>query len=91
MPKFLLNDFVLVAIMRVTTAADEKKVREARRRRELDRKFKGMLREIVWQFILLCLILWVIVGGRDANVFYQNQDIKNVFLEDYEVCQRCVT
>ena len=77
--------------MRVTTAADEKKVREARRRRELDRKFKGMLREIVWQFILLCLILWVIVGGRDANVFYQNQDIKNVFLEDYEVCQRCVT
>ena len=74
--------------MRATTAADERKVRKARRRRELDLKFKGMLREIVWQLIFLALILWVIVGGRDSNVFQQNQDIKNVFLDEYEVRHR---
>ena len=78
----------VAAILRETSAADERKVREARRRQELDAKLKGMIREIVWQFVLLCVILWVIVGGRDSNVFQQNEDIKNVFLEEYEVRPR---
>ena len=58
----------VAAILRETSAADERKVREARRRQELDRKLKGMIREIVWQFVLLCVIpLWETWFGRPGD------------------------
>ena len=71
--------------MKLTSEVDEKRLEEARRKNRLDRKLADMFREIVWQFIFLCLILWVIVGPRDANVFYQNEDVKNVFYRSVEV------
>ena len=77
-----LNSVLFAAILDATSEIDQQKVDEARKRRDLDLKFKGMIREIVWQLIMLLLFTWVIVGGLDANVFYQNQDIKNVFIED---------
>ena len=46
-----------------------------------------MIREIAWQIIMLVLFTWVIVGSLDANVYYQNQDIKNTFIADTEVCR----
>ena len=64
---------------------DQQKIEAARRKRDLDAKFRGMIREIAWQMIMLVLFTWVIVGSLDANVDYQNQDIKSAFIDDAEV------
>ena len=44
-----------------------------------------MLREIVSQIVMFVLFTWVIVGPVDPNVYHQNQDIRNAFVEDAEV------
>ena len=77
--------------MKLTSEVDEKKLEEARKKQRLDRKLTDMFREIAWQLIFLCLILWVIVGPRDANVFYQNEDVKNVFYRSVDGNVRDVT
>ena len=72
----------LAAILETSSAIDKQRVDEARHRRDLDLKFKAMLREVIWQLIMLLLFTWVTVGGLDDHVFYQNQDIKNVFVHN---------
>ena len=64
---------------------DQQKIEAARRKRDLDAKFRGMIREIAWQIIMLVLFTWVIVGSLDANVYYQNQDIRSAFIDVAEV------
>ena len=44
--------------MKLTSEVDEKKLEEARKKQRLDRKLSDMFREIAWQLIFLCLILW---------------------------------
>ena len=65
--------------------ADRKRIEAARRKRDLGAKFRGMIHEIVWQIIMLALFTLVIVGSLDANVYYQNQDIRSAFIDDAEV------
>ena len=64
---------------------DEAEVAEARRKGDLDDKLRAMLREIAWQVVLLVLFTWVVIGSLDSNVFYQNDDIRNAFIEDADV------
>ena len=54
-------------------------VREAQRARKLDGKLRTMIRESLWQLILLVLVWWVVSGSRDFLVFYQNNDIMNTY------------
>ena len=58
---------------------DPKTVREAQRARKLDGKLRTMIRESLWQIILLSLVSWVISGSRDFLVFYQNNDLMNTY------------
>ena len=54
---------------------------EAKKRARLERKFQTMVREVLWQLVLLGLMLWVVVGNQDGNVFYQNQHLKHLFVD----------
>ena len=58
---------------------DPDAVREAQRARKLDGKLRTMIRESLWQLILLSLVSWVVSGSRDFLVFYQNNDIMNTY------------
>ena len=58
---------------------DPEAVREAQRARKLDGKLRTMIRESLWQIILLSLVSWVVSGSRDFLVFYQNNDIMNTY------------
>ena len=57
-------------------------VKEVKKRGTLDHKMRTMIREILWQLILLVLILWVAVGNRDGNVYLQNAHLKHVFVNE---------
>ena len=72
-------------ILTSSAEVDVAKVESAQKTRYLDNKVRAMLREIVWQVIMFVLFTWVIVGPLDSNVYYQNQDIRNAFIEDAEV------
>ena len=76
------------AILAGADDVDEAQVAEARRKAELDSKLRAMLREIAWQVVLLVLFTWVVIGSLDSNVFYQNDDIRNVFIEDADVREK---
>ena len=65
---------------------DDTAVASARRKHRLDAQLRAMFREIIWQVIMLVLFTWVIVGPLDANVYHQNQDVRNSFIIDAEVC-----
>ena len=41
-----------------------------------------MIREVLWQLILLALMLWVAVGNRDGNVYLQNAHLKHIFVDE---------
>ena len=58
---------------------DPDAVREAQRARKLDGKLRTMIRESLWQIILLSLVSWVVSGSRDFLVFYQNNDLMNTY------------
>ena len=73
------------AILTSNDEVDVAKVESAQKTRYLDNKVRAMLREIVWQFVMFVLFTWVIVGPVDSNVYHQNQDIRNAFIEDAEV------
>ena len=75
----------LTGILTSSAEVDADKVAEARKTRYLDNKVRAMLREIVWQLVMFVLFTWVIVGPLDSNVYHQNQDIRNAFIEDAEV------
>ena len=64
---------------------DDTAVASARRKHRLDAQLRAMFREIIWQVIMLVLFTWVIVGPLDANVYHQNQDVRNSFIIDAEV------
>ena len=55
---------------------------EAKKRARLERKFQTMIREVLWQLVLLGLMLWVVVGNQDGNVFYQNQHVMHLFVDE---------
>ena len=57
-------------------------VAEAKKTAVLERKFSLMVREVLWQLVLLALMLWVVVGNQDGNVYYQNRHLKNIFVND---------
>ena len=61
------------------TAAE---LEEVKKRGTLDRKLRTMIREILWQLILLALMLWVATGNRDGNVYLQNAHLKHVFVDE---------
>ena len=65
-----------------STELSLEEVAEAKKNRELERKFQMMVREIFWQVVLLALMLWVVVGNQDGNVYYQNEHLRNLFVED---------
>ena len=73
------------AILTNNDEVDVAKVESAQKTRYLDNKVRAMLREIVWQMVMFVLFTWVIVGPVDSNVYHQNQDIRNAFIEDAEV------
>ena len=75
----------LLGILKGSDDVDAAKVANARKTRELDGKLRAMLREIVWQCVMFVLFTWVILGARNLNVYNQNQDIKNAFIEDAQV------
>ena len=75
----------VIAILIGVRDVDEAEVAEARRKGDLDDKLRAMLREIAWQVVLLVLFTWVVIGSLDSNVFYQNGDIRNAFIEDADV------
>ena len=77
--------YVFKAILTSNDEVDVAKVESAQKTRYLDNKVRAMLREIVWQFFMFVLFTWVIVGPLDSNVYHQNQDIRNAFIEDAEV------
>ena len=58
-----------------STELSLEEVAEAKKNRELERKFQMMVREIFWQVVLLALMLWVVVGNQDGNVYYQNEHL----------------
>ena len=72
-------------ILKGSDDVDDAKVAKARKTRENDRKLRAMLREIVWQVVMFVLFTWVIVGPVDSNVYHQNQDLRNAFVEDAQV------
>ena len=57
-------------------------VAEAQKTATLEKKFSLMVREVLWQLVLLGLMLWVVVGNQDGNVYYQNRHLKNIFVTD---------
>ena len=57
-------------------------VAHAQKRGQLDKKFKMMIKEVLWQLILLVLMLWVVLGNQDGNVYYQNKHIRHLFVDD---------
>ena len=61
-------------------AAEE--VEQAKKIGVLERKFQLMIREVLWQLVLLAMMLWVIVGNLDRNVFHQSQHLRNLFVEE---------
>ena len=77
--------YELIGILTSSADVDVAKVESAQKTRYLDNKVRAMLREIVWQVIMFVLFTWVIVGPLDSNVYHQNQDIRNAFIEDAEV------
>ena len=72
-------------ILKGSDDVDGAKVANARNTRENDDRLRAMLREIVWQLVMFVLFTWVIVGPVDPNVYHQNQDIRNAFVQDAEV------
>ena len=77
--------YAFTAILTSNNEVDVAKVESARKERYLDNKVRAMLREIVWQLVMAVLFTWVIVGPLDSNVYHQNQDIRNAFVEDAAV------
>ena len=77
--------YAFTAILTSNDEVDVAKVESARKERYLDNKVRAMLREIVWQLVMVVLFTWVIVGPVDSNVYHQNQDIRNAFIEEAEV------
>ena len=55
---------------------------EVKKRGTLDRKLRTMIREILWQLILLALMLWVATGNRDGNMYLQNAHLKHIFVDE---------
>ena len=76
---------IFADILTDSTEVDETEVSEARRRRHLDEKFRAMLREVIWQLLMVLLFTWVIVGALDKHIFYQNNDVKHALIDDLEV------
>ena len=60
----------------------EDEIDAAKKRQELDAKSRSLVREVAWQIIFLAILLWVIVGNQDHNVFYQNTNLKDMFFSD---------
>ena len=65
-----------------STELSGEEVAQAQKRGQLDKKFKQMIKEVLWQLILLALMLWVVMGNQDGNVYYQNQHIRHLFVDD---------
>ena len=78
---------LIAAILVTSRDVDTSHIEAARKRRRVDIKFRSMVREILWQLIMLVLFSWVVAGAVDSNVYYQNQDIRNTFIADTEVCR----
>ena len=64
-----------------TLAKDE--IEAAKKKSALDKKLRGMIREILWQVILLILICWVIYGNQNANFYTQNEHLNNLFISEF--------
>ena len=73
---------VVLALDVKPTSLTTDEIAEAKKKADIDRKSQLMIREIAWQVVFLVLILWVVVGSQDSNVFHQNQHLRNLFVEE---------
>ena len=62
----------------------EDEIAEMKRKKEINEKMSAMLRQMSWQIIFLILLVFVINGNQDTNVFLQNQDLRNTFQGDLD-------
>ena len=47
----------------------------------MTKKMQKMIREVLLQAILVLLLMIVIYGNHDSNVYYQNQQLRNTYSE----------
>ena len=52
------------------------------KKKEMGIKMSNLLRQLAWQIIFLLLIIFVCDGNQDNNVYWQNQDLRNTFLQN---------
>ena len=76
---------LIAEVLTDSTDVNEAAVEAARQKRHLDEKFRAMLREVIWQLLMVLLFTWVIVGALDKHIFYQNNDVKHALIDDLEV------
>ena len=65
--------------LRVRNEVTNDELEAARKKNEIDKKMRDMLREISYLVIFLLLLIYVATGSRDANVFIQNNNLKTTF------------
>ena len=58
------------------TAEDKERLRQ---KQEMSGKAKKMFSDMVFQGVFLALLMGLMLGSQDANVYRQNANIKNVF------------
>ena len=59
------------------TEVDTKEVEEAKEKRKMDKKVNSMIREILLQGLFLLMLLIIIYGNQDYDVYLQNNDLRN--------------
>ena len=67
--------------MESTTVTAE--MEHARNQGTLDRKFKAMVREVIWHVAMVAVMGFVIVGNQNSDVFWQNKYMRDTFLADF--------
>ena len=61
---------------------------ESLKKQSLDTKMRAMMKEILFYSFFIFLLVFVVNGNQDENVFWQNQDLRNrfEFTSTDEVC-----
>ena len=61
----------------------KEELRAVHRKNDLDRKGRIMLREVLWQVILVLLMAWVIAGNQSAEFHQQNQHLTQFYMDEF--------
>lgn len=57
---------------------------DMKKKEELQKKMINLFYEVLWDIVYLLLLLWIIVGNQNQNVFRQNNSLTNMFSEDLD-------